>query len=140
MDPDQIYYEDPRNAPMDHRRAPAPPMPRMPPAQNIYMQPAPPRPMYYQPLPAPVAAPAIAPAPPANGAAALLGKLTTGQVVEMVAQIFAALQPLPAAPIATKEVATDINNLMLYQGALAQHAKRDEQVRTAGYLLSRLVG
>lgn len=142
MDPDQIYYEDPRNATvLDHRRMPPPP-PRapMPPTQTVYMQPATPipRPVYYQPLPAPVAAPA--PTPPANGAAALLGKLTTGQVVEMVVQIFAALQPLPAAPNATKDVSTDINNMMLYQAALAQHAKKDEQVRTAGYLLSRLVG
>jgi hypothetical protein len=142
---DQIYYEDdPRNATvLDHRRMPPPP-PRapMPPTQTVYMQPAAPPPqrmMYYQPIPAPVAAPAPAPAP-ANGAAALLGKLTTGQVVEMVVQIFAALQPLPAAPVATKDVSTDLNNMILYQSALAQHAKKDEQVRTAGHLLSRLVG
>ncbi len=144
MDPDQIYYEDPRNATvLDHRRMPPPP-PRapMPPTQTVYMQPAAPPPqrmMYYQPIPAPVAAPAPAPTP-ANGAAALLGKLTTGQVVEMVVQIFASLQPLPAAPVATKDVSTDLNNMILYQSALAQHAKKDEQVRTAGYLLSRLVG
>lgn len=145
MDPDQIYYEDTRNATvLDHRRMPPPP-PRapMPPTQTVYMQPAAPPPqrmMYYQPIPAPVAAPAPTPTPPANGAAALLGKLTTGQVVEMVVQIFASLQPLPAAPVATKDVSTDLNNMILYQSALAQHAKKDEQVRTAGYLLSRLVG
>ena len=45
-----------------------------------------------------------------------------------------------AAPIATKETSTDVGNLILFQGALAQHAKRDEQVRTLGSLVARLVG
>ena len=85
------------------------------------------------------------PAPPWNApnqsvAATLFGKLTTGAVVEMVAQIFAALQSLPAAPIATKEASTDVANLILFQNALAQHAKRDEQVRTLGSLVAKLVG
>ena len=75
-----------------------------------------------------------------SAAATLFGKLTTGQVVEMVAQIFAALQSLPAAPIATKDASTDVANLILFQNALAQHAKRDEQVRTLGSLVAKLVG
>ena len=58
----------------------------------------------------------------------------------MVAQVFAALQSLPAAPVATGDVETDVGNLILYQGALAQHAKRDEQVRTLGSLVAKLVG
>ena len=33
--------------------------------------------------------------------------MTTGQVVDMVAQIFAALMPLPAAPVATSDADTD---------------------------------
>jgi hypothetical protein len=73
-------------------------------------------------------------------AASLFGKLTTGQIVEMVSQIFAALQTLPNAPVSTREVETDVANLILYQNALAQHAKRDEQVRTLGGLVSKLVG
>ena len=73
-------------------------------------------------------------------AASLFGKLTTGQIVEMVSQIFAALQTLPNAPVSTREVETDVANLILYQNALAQHAKRDEQVRTLGSLVSKLVG
>ena len=77
---------------------------------------------------------------PPSMASTLFGKLTTGQVVEMVASLFAAIQPLPAGPIATKDVSTDLGNLALYQGALAQHAKRDEQVRTLGNLIAKLVG
>ncbi len=74
------------------------------------------------------------------GGSSLFGRMTTGQVIDMVAQIFAALMPLPAAPVATSEAATDVGNLILYQGSLAQYAKRDEQVRTLGNLVTKLVG
>jgi hypothetical protein len=73
-------------------------------------------------------------------AASLFGRITGGQLVDLVAQIFAALMPLPAAPVATSETATDVANSILYQGALAQHAKRDEQVRTLGNLVTKLLG
>lgn len=76
---------------------------------------------------------------PQSTAARVLGQLTTGQIVDLVAQAFAALQSLPAAPAATKDAATDIGNLILFQNALALHAKRDEQVRTLGALIARLV-
>lgn len=75
-----------------------------------------------------------------GGGSSMFGRLTTGQVIDMVAQIFAALMPLPAAPTATSEAATDVGNLILYQGSLAQYAKRDEQVRTLGNLITKLVG
>ena len=78
--------------------------------------------------------------PQQSTAAALFGKLTTGQIVDMVAQAFAALQSLPAAPVATRETSTDVANLILFQNALAHHAKRDEQVRTLGSLVAKLVG
>ena len=39
-----------------------------------------------------------------------------------------------------KHLETDVANLVLYQGALASHAKRDEQVRTLGGLVAKLVG
>lgn len=135
-----IYYVDPRNATRDHRpgvsRAWQPSGNRIrpvPPPQTVYL---PQRPMAHA-----VQTPQLIYAPSANPtAAALLGKLTTGQIVEMVAQIFAALQSLPGAPVATRDVSTDVANMILYQGALAQHAKRDEQVRTLGGLVARLVG
>jgi hypothetical protein len=78
--------------------------------------------------------------PPQTAAATLLGKVTAGQLIDLVAQIFAALMPLPAAPVATADASTDVGNLILYQGALAQYAKRDEQVRTLGNLVTKLVG
>ena len=74
------------------------------------------------------------------GGSGVFGKMTTGQVIDMVAQIFAALMPLPAAPTGTADANTDVGNLILYQGALAQYAKRDEQVRTLGNLVTKLVG
>jgi len=74
------------------------------------------------------------------GGSGVFGKMTTGQVIDMVAQIFAALMPLPAAPVATADATTDVGNLITYQGSLAQYAKRDEQVRTLGNLVTKLVG
>ena len=75
-----------------------------------------------------------------GGGASVFGRMSTGQVIDMVAQIFAALMPLPAGPTATADVGTDVGNLMLYQGSLAQYAKRDEQIRTLGNLVTKLVG
>src|SRR5688572_5696733 len=152
-----IYYVDEnRNAvTRDHRTDNRPGTPWRPnqPSRTVYVAP----PVRHQ---APVAAPMIYPQqqffaaqpqlmyqpgypqgfPPQSTAAALFGKLTTGQIVEMVAQAFAALQTLPGAPVATRETSTDIANLILFQNALAQHAKRDEQVRTLGCLVAKLVG
>jgi hypothetical protein len=89
---------------------------------------------------APAAPQVIYAQPAAQPLATFFGKLTTGQVIEMVAGLFAMLQPLPAAPVATRDASTDIGNLILYQGAIAQHAKRDEQVRTLGGLVGKVLG
>jgi hypothetical protein len=75
-----------------------------------------------------------------GGGCSVLGRMNTGQVIDMVAQIFGALMPLPAAPVGTGDPSTDVPNLILYQGSLAQYAKRDEQVRTLGNLVAKLVG
>ena len=137
-----IYYVDTRNADSrDHRtsrpgsssssgggRWGAPPPSRtvyVPQAQQFAQAPV----IYAQPLP-----------PQQSAMASLFGKLTSGQVIEMVAQLFAALQPLPAAPVPTRSGDTDSGNLILFQDALAKHAKRDEQVRMVGGLVARLVG
>lgn len=144
-----IYYVDSRNAVVrDHTggRRPATPFRArpvaMPPTRTVYVPPAPP--MYGAPgqVYGTPAAPVVYSQPmPAMGTAAmLLGKLTAGQIVEMVAQVFAALQSLPGSPVATRDLETDVANLILYQSALASHAKRDEQVRTLGGLVARLVG
>ena len=65
--------------------------------------------------------------------------LSTGELIEVAAQILAAIQPLPGAPVAQGEVETDVENLVIYQTALATHAKRDEQLRTLGNLLVRIL-
>jgi hypothetical protein len=75
-----------------------------------------------------------------GGGSSVFGRMTTGQVIDMVAQIFAALMPLPAQPVATADATTDVGNLILFQGSLAQYAKRDEQIRTLGNLVTKLVG
>ena len=69
----------------------------------------------------------------------MFGGLSTGELVEMAAQILAAIQPLPGAPAAQGHVETDVENLVVYQTALATHAKRDEQLRTLGGLIGRLL-
>jgi hypothetical protein len=147
-----IYYVDTRNATRDHRpqqgRSPLPWVrPRTPvtPTRTLYVPPAPQQayaqpaqfaqPMYTQAQPMIYSAP-----PPMGGAAALFGRLSTGQLIEMIAQVFAAVQSLPGAPVATRDLETDVANLILYQGASASHAKRHEQVRTLGSLVSKLVG
>jgi len=71
--------------------------------------------------------------------AAGLAGMNTAELVEVAAQILAAIQPLPGAPSAQGDVETDVENLVLYQTALATHAKRDEQLRTLGSLLGRLL-
>ena len=69
----------------------------------------------------------------------ILGGLTVGELVEVAAQILAAIQPLPAAPVAVGHSETDVANLVTYQTALAQHAKRDEQLRTIGSLVGKIL-
>jgi hypothetical protein len=67
------------------------------------------------------------------------GGLNTGELIEMAAFILAAIQPLPPSPTAQGHTETDVENLVIYQSALATHAKRDEQLRTLGGLLARLL-
>lgn len=90
------------------------------------------QPAYYQ--------PAYQPAygPPMSSFASRFG-MTTGELIDTGIQLLAAITSLPAAPTAQGEVSTDVENLMTYQGALAQHAKRDEQLRTLGNLLVRVL-
>ena len=142
-----IYYVDsPRNAdhrtgggaaPMYGRPGGAVPSPAAmqvsQPVRTVYVRPAA---SYAQPV---YGQPVVYGGYPST-AASLLGRLTTGDVIELVAQALAALQSLPAAPVATRDAGTDVGNLILFQGALAQHAKRDEQLRTLGNLVAKLVG
>jgi hypothetical protein len=69
----------------------------------------------------------------------LLG-LSAGQLVELASMVLAAIMPLPAAPIVVGVATTDMTNQLAYTSALALHAKRDEQLRTIGTLVGKLVG
>lgn len=74
------------------------------------------------------------------GLGGLFGGTSPGQLVDLIAQIFAAVMPLPTPPTTTGDAATDIGNSITYQSSLATYAKRDEQVRTVGNLVMKLIG
>ena len=147
MDYDVIYVDEGRNAVTDHRTGGRPatpwrPLPgRAPGSSRTVVVPPGARPTvitgtaqgYYQPA---YYQPAYAPATPSF--ASRFG-MTTGELIDTGVQLLAAITPLPAAPTAQGEATTDVENLMTYQGALAQHAKRDEQLRTLGNLLVRIL-
>ncbi len=102
-------------------------LPRRPrrrgPSQSIVVRPRPTAPVRY---PAEPSAPIVS---------KYTGKLRTGVLIEAAAQAFAALQALPPPPPpASGDTATDHNNLVAYQTALAQVAKKNEQIRTLGRL------
>lgn len=116
-----------------------------PPANPQYAAPYPPQygyPPYNAPYAGPYGAPSpyYATAPAASGLLGLLGNASIGPLVEMGAAGFAALQELPPAPTATDDVTTNLQNILIYQTALANHAKRNERVRTLGSLVGKLLG
>jgi hypothetical protein len=128
---------DPRNARVRVIRHPAALRPGTYPAHQrpFYAAPTYPAqaPMY------PASAP-MYPAPMIVQRPRRIADLPTGEVLALAAQAFAALQALPAAPVAVGSAETDGGNLIVYQAALATHAKRDEQLRTAGALIAKLLG
>ncbi len=65
--------------------------------------------------------------------------MTTGELIDTGIQLLTAITPLPAAPVAQGDAGTDIDNLLTYETALWQAAKRDEQLRTLGGLLVRIL-
>ena len=136
-----IYLDDERNAGrpvlVDNRgvpvRGPGGFWPRVGVGPRVaYPQPMPP--MYGQTQPQPTVIYHQAPAKPS-----VLAGMTVAELVDMGAQLLAAIQPLPSAPTAAGELETDVENMVIYQTALATHAKRDEQLRTLGSLLGRLL-
>jgi len=135
MDPDpiEIDFVDPRNARVRVVRHAGELRP------GTYPVPSPrayyPAPQY----PAPMSPPVYQPAPVVVQRPRRFAELSNGQVVELAAQAFAALQPLPAAPVALGKADDDVSNLITYQAALATHAKRDEQLRTIGSLVAKLL-
>jgi len=158
MEQADIYYVDTRNAdPRDHRvnvvrpgtSTPAIVMPAATTSRVGWAQPATVYPAtttaYGQPMPymqAPIyAQPPVYGQPPFLGTlGALFGGINIGQVIDLVGQGFAALRSLPTAPGATGDVGTDVANLTLYQRALAEYAKFDEQIRTGVHIVAKLIG
>jgi len=158
MEEADIYYVDTRNAdPRDHRvnvvrpgtPARAIVMPSATTSRVGWAQPATIYPSattaYGQPMPyaqAPIyAQPPVYGQPPFLGTlGALFGGINIGQVIDLVGQGFAALKALPTPPSSTGDVATDVANLTLYQRALAEHGKLDEQIRTGVHIVAKLLG
>ena len=141
MDYDVMYVDDGRNAVTDHRTQGGRPAPwgRPTTGPRTVVVPAGTRPTVITSRPAY--------GPPAYGApyygqpapfAARFG-MSTGELIDTAIQILAAIQPLPVAPTAAGDAGIDVENLVTYQGALATHAKRDEQLRTLGTLLVRIL-
>jgi hypothetical protein len=76
-----------------------------------------------------VAARIAPPAPPP-------APISTATTLGLACNMFAAMAPLPLAPVPTGDGDTDAHNLRLFQTALAEHAKHNERLRTVGALLS----
>jgi hypothetical protein len=70
----------------------------------------------------------------------LLNGVNIGTLVDLIGQGFAAIRSLPTPPTSSGDSATDVANLALYQQALAEHGKTDEQIRTAVHIVGKLLG
>lgn len=156
MDPEIYFDDEPRNAIRIRAGAPGmarpiglPVMPRMPapPTVPSYAMTPAYGPSYAAPVPVPVYAQAhalgqLSPLAPAYGPAGVGGlfrrPLSFGRGASLLAQIVASLMPLPSKPTALGKAEDDIANALLYQQALAQHAQRDERIRTIGAVLAEL--
>ena len=87
------------------------------------------------------------PVAPASNLATILGGFgDVGSLANIIAQVFAALLPLPAAPTpqdnndsdSATNAAVNSSNLIRYQNALALFARRDQQILTLGSVLKEL--
>jgi hypothetical protein len=99
----------------------------------------------------PVQPPYIMPpvAPSSNLASILGGFGDIGSLANIIAQVFAALMPLPVSPNPqdtttnndsdpAMNASINSSNLIRYQNALALFARRDQQILTVGSVLKEL--
>lgn len=85
--------------------------------------------------------------PPTTNLGSILGGFgDLASLASIASQIFAAFLPLPAAPTpqdnsedSASDAAVNSSNLIRYQNALAQFAKRDQQILTIGSVLKELL-
>jgi len=85
-------------------------------------------------------------APSSNLASILGGFGDIGSLANIIAQVFAALLPLPASPTpqdnndsdSATNAAVNSSNMIRYQSALALFARRDQQILTLGSVLKEL--
>jgi len=145
MDHDVIYIDDDaRNADRDHRaQTPGNRLGRARTGRTVVVPAGSRRPTVIQSTGAPYTSgysqpQVIVSQPQPPGFASRFG-MSTGELIDSGIQILAALLPLPASPVAQGNTGVDIENLVTYQTALATFAKRDEQLRTAGALLVRIL-
>jgi hypothetical protein len=139
---DVMYVDDERNA--DHRARP--PMGRSPvPGRRTVVVPPNRNPTVIYSAPGAgqtfASSPQVMYQPSPFGQPSLASRfgMTMGELLDTGLQIFAAINGLPAAPVSQGETGVDTENLVIYQTALANHAKRDEQLRTLGSLLVRIL-
>jgi hypothetical protein len=72
-----------------------------------------------------------------GGLGGLFGGLNLGDMVQLVANGFAAFKSLPAAPVPTGDVATDVANTDVHLTALAKDAQTRKQIEFAGEVAGR---
>ena len=72
---------------------------------------------------------------PATG----LASMSNAELIELAALALTALQPLPGAPTAQGDVETDVENLVIYQTALAGHAKQVDRIRVLAEVIGRVM-
>ena len=75
-----------------------------------------------------------------GGLFAGLNGINLGSLIDLAGQGFAAIRSLPTPPTSSGDSGTDVANLTLYQQALAEHGKTDEQIRTAVHIIGKLLG
>jgi len=88
--------------------------------------------------PSPVYSPGPGPFMGMAGMGGLFGGLNLGDVVKLAADAFAAFKGLPAAPVPTGDVATDVANSDVHITALAKDAQTRKQIEFAGEVAGRL--
>ena len=100
------------------------PRPYYPPAYPTQSYPTQPTVVYHQPT-------------PASGLG--LAGMSNAELIELAALALTALQPLPGAPTAQGDVETDVENLVIYQTALAGHAKQVDRIRVLAEVIGKVM-